>query len=124
MEGNADQTTIVSKGSLVRKLPYTKSRVRHAKHVKGTPVQRAVSPRSRHGLGMLPTAMFTQTFSEVHFARKAQHFGRLRCRFRGRRSILWPCKVGYRFRGRRSTFARSSTDFVAGAPLSQGRVIN
>ena len=31
-------------------------------------------------------------------------------------------KVKYRFRGRRSTFARSITDFVAGAALSQGQV--
>ena len=33
-------------------------------------------------------------------------------------------KVKYRFRGRRSTFARSSIDFVAGAALSQGQVPN
>ena len=33
-------------------------------------------------------------------------------------------KVKYRFRGRRSTFARSSAKFVAGAALSQGQVQN
>ena len=31
-------------------------------------------------------------------------------------------KVRYRFRGRRSTFARCGADFAAGAALSQGRV--
>ena len=55
---------------------------------------------------------------------QAQHFGNLRCTFCGRRSILRPCKVKYRFRGRRSILARSSTDFVAGAALSQGQVID
>ena len=34
------------------------------------------------------------------------------------------CKVKYRFRGRRSTFARSSAKFVAGAALSQGQIQN
>ena len=32
------------------------------------------------------------------------------------------CKARCRFRGRRCNFARSSTDFVAGAALSQGQV--
>ena len=40
--------------------------------------------------------------------------------------MLWQAqhfrKVKYRFRGRRSTFARSSKDFVAGAALWQGQV--
>ena len=131
------------------------------------------SVRSRHGLGMLPTVMLAQTFSEVHFAWQAQHFGSLRRKIRGRRSILCPCTVSwqarhvrkakyifhgrrgtfarsrdshlrlclslslslfpfdlsihlsitrYRFRGRRRAFARPSTDFVAGAALSQGQV--
>ena len=42
----------------------------------------------------------------------------------GQVSISWQAqhfrKVKYRFRGRRSTFARSSIGFVAGAALSQG----
>ena len=50
---------------------------------------------------MLPAVMLAQTFSEVHFAWQAQHFGNLRYRFRGRHSILCPCKVKYNFRGRR-----------------------
>ena len=44
----------------------------------------------------------------------------------GQVEISWQAqhfrKVKYRFRGRRSTFARSSRDFVAGAALSQGQV--
>ena len=35
-----------------------------------------------------------------------------------------PVQVKYRFRGRRCIFARSSIDFVAGAALSQGEVID
>ena len=87
------------------------------------------SPRSRHGGGMLPTGTAAQTvffggFSEVYFAWQVQHFGNLRCRFRGMRNILCPCKVKCRFRGRRSIFAKPSTDFVASAALSQGQVID
>ena len=43
---------------------------------------------------------------QVQISQQAQHFR----------------KVRYRFRGRRSTFARSGTDFVAGAILSEGQV--
>ena len=46
--------------------------------------------------------------SEAQAARHAQHFGNLRFRFRGRRSIL--------------SHAMSRADFVAGATLSQGGV--
>ena len=57
---------------------------------------------------MLPTVMLAQTFSEVRSAWQAQHFGNLRCGFRGRRSILCPCKIKYNFCGRRSIFALSN----------------
>ena len=44
----------------------------------------------------------------------------------GQVQISWQAqhfrKVKYRFRGRRSAFARSSVDFVAGAALSQGQL--
>ena len=43
---------------------------------------------------------------QVHILRQAQHFR----------------KVLYKFRSRRSTFARSGTDFMAGEVLSQGQV--
>ena len=53
----------------------------------------------------------------VQISWQAQHFHKV---------ISWQAqhfrKVKYRFRGRRGTFARSSTDFVAGAALSQGQV--
>ena len=46
----------------------------------------------------------------------------------GQVQISWQAqhfrKVKYRFRGRRSTFARSSAKFVAGAAISQGQVQN
>ena len=85
---------------------------------------------------MLPTVMLAQTFSEVNFcvagaalwqpkvqiSWQAQHFVPVQ----GRVQISWQAQhvrnVKYRFRGRRGTFARSSTDFVAGAALSQGQV--
>ena len=65
---------------------------------------------------------------------QAQQFRKVRCRFRGRRSTFARSgiqishqarhfrKVAYRFRGRRSTFARSGRYLVAGAVLSQGQV--
>ena len=64
---------------------------------------------------------------------QSQLFSRIE--LRGRRSlskyqvhISWQeqyfRKVKYRFRGRRSAFARSSAKFVAGAALSQGQVPN
>ena len=81
-------------------------KIESARIAKGTSVQRAGSPRVRHGLGKFPNGTAAQTVSEVQIAFQAQHFGNLRCRFRGRRSILFPCKVKYRFRGRRSTFVR------------------
>ena len=37
--------------------------------------------------------MLVQTFSEVHFAWQAQHFGSPRCRFRGKRSALATMKL-------------------------------
>ena len=45
----------------------------------------------------------------------------------GQAQISWQAqycrKAKYRFRGRHSTFARSSKDFVAGAALSQGHLV-
>ena len=76
-----------------------------------TPVRRrsrAVSERSRNGLGDGPIGTAARRFRKVWIAWQAQHFR----------------KVKYRFRGRRSTFARSSDKFVAGAALSQGQVQN
>ena len=96
--------------------------------------------------------------SRLELSGKRSTFGNLRCRLRGRRSILFSwasecvagaalCaegeprianrtgvdaqisrqaqhfrKLACRFRGRRNTLASSSTDFVAGAALSQARV--
>ena len=74
--------------------------------------------------------------SGAHFvagAALSQGQGLPRFELRGRRSFLarsgalsWQAqhfrKVRYRFRGRHSTFARSSAEFVAGAALSTGRV--
>ena len=64
---------------------------------KGSPALRTVSPRSR---------------DDVQIAWQAQHFGNLRCRFRGsgRRVIC--------------SHARSSTDFVAGAFARSGAEID
>ena len=126
---------IMIKGSLVRKLPQYKKlshKIRAHSEVKSNREGYLCSAcgfttgsqRSRHGGGKLPTGTAAQTVSEVQIAWQARHFGNLRCRFRGRRSILCPRKVKYRFRGRRSIFARSSTGFVAGAALSQGQVID
>ena len=57
------------------------------------------------------------------FRGRGSIFARSNHRFRGRGSILAGSrqhsrKVKYRFRGRRSNFARCGTDFVAGAILS------
>ena len=60
-----------------------------------------VPERSRNGLGTGSEAACR--FHKVSVAWQAQHFR----------------KVKYRFRGRRSTFARSRVDFVAGAALAQ-----
>ena len=57
--------------------------------------------------------------SRVQISWQAQHFRKVKYRFRGRRSIR---KVKCRIRGRRRTFARSSTDFMAGAAFSQVEV--
>ena len=62
----------------------------------------ACSERSRIRFGAGPIGTATQRFRRVWIAWQAQHFG----------------KVGRRFPGRRSIFARSSKDFVAGAALS------
>ena len=55
-----------------------------------------------------PAQPFVPVQGQVQISRQAQH-----CR-----------KDKYRFRGRRSNFARTSTDFVAGAALSQGQLID
>ena len=65
----------------------------------------ACSGRSRDGLGRGQTVTATRRFCKVRISWQAQCFR----------------KVKDRFRGRRSTFARSGTDFVAGAVLSQGQ---
>ena len=58
-------------------------------------------------------------------ARAALSQGR-RNAFAGQVQISWQAqrfrKVRYRFRGRRSTFARCGPDFVAGTILSEGQV--
>ena len=51
--------------------------------------------------------------SQVQFSWQAQHF---------RKVGAMLSQVRYRFRSRRSTFARFGTDFAAGAGLSQGAV--
>ena len=57
------------------------------------------------------------SFLQHYFAGQAQCFRKVRCRFCCRRG-----KARHRFRGRRSTFARSGRDsVVAGVALSQGR---
>ena len=66
----------------------------------------AGSERGRSGVGAGPIGTATQRFRKVSW--QAQHFG----------------EVGCGFRGRRSTFARPSIDFGAGAALSQGQVPN
>ena len=59
---------------------------------------------------------------EAQISWQAQHFVPVP----GQVQISWQAqhfrKVKHRFRARRNTFARSSTDFVAGAALSQGQV--
>ena len=60
------------------------------------------------------TSWQAQYFREVRYTfcwRQAQHFRKVRYSFGGRR------KVRYTFRGKRRTFARSGTDFAAGAAL-------
>ena len=52
----------------------------------------------------------------------AQHFRKVKHRFRGRRSTF--ARSSTDFLGRRSTFRMSCADFVAGAALSQGQVQN
>ena len=74
---------------------------------------------------------------QVHISWQAQHFRKVKfsqglncvagaALSKGQVQISWQAqrfrKAKYRFRGRRSTFARSSKGFVAGAALSQGRV--
>ena len=71
--------------------------------------QRLVGAGSEHAritFGAGPIGTATQRFRKVCLAWQAQHFG----------------KVGCRFRGRRSFFESSDADFVAGAALSQGQV--
>ena len=59
---------------------------------------------------MWPTVMLAQTLSEVHFAWQAQHFGNLRY---SQVQISWQAQ-----------HFRKSTDFVAGAALSQGQAMD
>ena len=73
--------------------------------------QRRCSGRSRNGLGRGAIGTAARRFRKVTISWQAQHFGEPR----------------YRFRGRRSTFARPSIDFVAGAAFPQrwhGRIAN
>ena len=64
---------------------------------------------------------------QVQISSQAQHFHKVKCRFRGRRSgQVQISRQGQHFRkvkcifhGRRIAFARSSTDIAAGAALSQ-----
>ena len=77
--------------------------------------------RARSERGPIGTA--TRRFRKASVAWQAQHFRKVRCRFHGRRGqgevqISWSNIC----RGRHSTFARSSADFVAGAALSQSQV--
>ena len=97
------------------------------------------SPLSQLGLENLSQG-------QVSISWQAQHFRKVKCQIRGRRSTfarsstkfvagaslsqgqvqnLWQVqhfrKVKCKIRGTRSTFARSSTDFVAGAALWQGQ---
>ena len=100
------------------------------------------SGRSRDGLAPGPLAR-TRTLSQgsnfvagaafwqggVQISWQVHHFRKVKCRFRDRRSIFFLLarthrKSHWHGRGRGSIFARSGTDFVAGASLSQGQVQN
>ena len=97
------------------------------------------------GLNCVAGAVLSQ--GRAHISWQAQHFRKVKQRFRGRRSTFarlsrdfvagaalsqgqvhnsWQVqhfrKVKCTIRGRRITFARSSTDFVAGAALPEGQV--
>ena len=100
----------------------------------------AVSERSRNGLGTGSERVRRRAHwhgrAKVSQAWQAQHFRKVKYRFRGRRSTFARSSIDFvagaalsqgqvpKIRGRRSTFARSSTKFVAGASLSQGQVQN
>ena len=86
------------------------------------------------GLNCVAGAALSQ--GQVQISGQAQHFRKIKfsqglncvagaARSKGQVQISWQAqhfrKVKCRFRGRRSTFARSCTDFVAGAALSQGQ---
>ena len=82
------------------------------------------------GLNCVAGAAFWQ--GRVQISWQAQHFQKVGCRFRGGRStfarpsidFVAGAALSHQNRGRRSTFARSGTDFMAGAALSQDQVPN
>ena len=85
------------------------------------------SERARSGLG----AVSDHVRRRDHWHGNAEVSQGLNCAagaafWQGRAQISWQAqhfrKVKYRFRGRCSNFARSSAKFVAGASLSQGQV--
>ena len=93
--------------------------------------------RQRRGFARFELRGRRRNFGEISW--QAQHFRKvnfsqgLNCVAGpalsiGQVQISWQVqhfrKVKYRFRGRRSTFARSSKDFVAGAAFSPGQVQN
>ena len=97
-----------------------KSRVRHAKHAKGTPVQRAVSPRARnvaHCTAFCARARSGTDFVAGAALSQGQVIDRWIDRSNGKRETKTETKVAGA-----ALFARSSTDFVAGAALSQSQV--
>ena len=106
--------------------------------------RRAGRAKVSQGLNCVAGAALSQ--GQVSISWQAQHFRKVKCQIRGRRSTFarsstkfvagaslsqgqvqnsWQVqhfrKVKCKIRGTRSTFARSSTDFVAGAALSQGQ---
>ena len=73
---------------------------------------------ARSGTDFVAGASVSQ--GQVQISWQVQHFRKVKCKIRGRR-ITFARSSTY-FRGRRSTFARSSTDFVAGAALLKGQL--
>ena len=121
--------------------------------LKATPAAASDERRVRDGLGtgsLLDYWYGRAHFRKVQISWQAQHFGKVGHRFHGRCtfarssadfvtgtafSYFWHGRIANpigtdaqggacRFRGRGSIFARSGTDFVAGAELSQGQVHN
>ena len=92
-----------------------------AQHVVPTQGQVQISWQAQH---VVPTQGQVQISWQ-----QAQHFRKVKCRFRGRHSMfarpgvrLTDRWIEHRFGEGRSTFARSSTDFVAGAAYLPGSV--